>query len=119
MPMFVSLIHINYLKCSIQLQLEIIEKGQVQWLSNDIFLSLFQNQSTAVVGSFESLEKLGRDVVVIMLGSANVKLLTTVGRWVMVRCVLLELFTGLWKMCWVLQVLWGCVHAWCCGHQRR
>ena len=80
------------------MNLDIIQECQIQLLSDDESLALGQNQSSTLVSQLHALQELGRDVIRLVLGSTNVDLSAVVGRWVMVRMMLLELIAVLWEM---------------------
>jgi hypothetical protein len=61
----------SYLNLPIKLNLNIIQKVQIQLLPNDISLSFLQEKSPTIIRLGDSLQELTRDIIRIIQGSTN------------------------------------------------
>jgi hypothetical protein len=95
---------IGKLDLSVKMNVHIIQERKIKGLSNDKSLSLWQVKSTSVVGLLQSLVKLRRDVIAIILTVANSDDLAMVPLdRVLIRVLCAELFDAAGHASWKIN----------------
>ena len=91
-----------HLQFSVNLDIHVLQEGQVQLLANDIRLSLLQVDQAAVVRLLDGPQEVVADVVTVILGRANGDLLA----------VLLEGIAPVVLLCGARLLLRGITPSW-------
>lgn len=81
--------------CSLKIYLNIVQEREIQLLSNDKLLALWQDESSSMIGFLQSFKEFCRDIIRVALRSSDVDFWTVIAGRIVVWMVFPEVLNGL------------------------